>query len=355
MARQSYSTLVQLLRGSSDVVDFATFRYMSWTRFRGESSVSVDRLELPYPRHGLARMRAQDAENGTWRRDHASDVLRSAPPIGDPLLAERVERLQLTPVTHRVDHIPCPCYTAADAKDLTDALAAHAYDLVFILEPAHWHTQNMCGEPLARGQCSTSLPYRHEACVKDELDRLQRFKSGMNILKDSFSDARNFTPAADFWRLLRAASGKTRYVVISCPQENVPPKPAARHRLLSKWVANLVHGWASTQWTHIDWANHTEATLPMTTKGEWHYACALRPHEAWIFSPPMEKLYVKTRVNGDCFEAGSTELWQRLVLPHIEKYAEDRYAHFFPTAFNDTSGATTAAAPASPPILVVAG
>ena len=321
MARQSYSTLVQLLRGSSDVVDFATFRYMSWTRFRGESGVSVDRLELPYPRHGLASMRAQVAGNGTWRRDRASTVLRSAPPIKDPLLAERVERLQLTPATHRIDHIPCPCYTAADAKDLTDALAAHAYDLVIILEPSHWHTQNMCGEPLARGQCSVSLPNRGGACVKDDLDRYQLKMNGLNILKDYFSVERGFTPAADFWTRLRAASGKARYVVISCPQENAPPIPAGRHRLLSKWVANLVQGWASTQWTHIDWANHTEATLPMRTSGEWHYACALRPHESWVFSPLMPDFYVKTRVNGDCFEAGSTELWQRLVLPHMEEPA----------------------------------
>ena len=282
MARQSFVTLISLLQGSSDVVDFTTHKRILWRRHQLRPGVTADELHLP----------------GSWR--HEDPALASA------LAGQSVSPIHIRhlPVVHAIDYYNVPCYTASDAKAAANFIETGLYDVVVLHEPAYWHVTSFCGEPKETG----------------DMDRFNRFQWGGDLRELANED---FVRVKTFWaRMRQAATARGRvgatYMVVSAPAENVPQENIEPLQALSRAVSLLFtasDGNGSAVWHHIDWAELTSRTRPEHLANNWHYAC-YTSIEAYRYAP-RSPILIKTRSNGTCFEHGNTALWQTLIAPRL--------------------------------------
>ena len=322
MGRQSFATLVALLRRASE--SSACDRLVLDAGFMDTYVQATTAAGLVIDHFGSrsAKKPVQlPPHAGTWA-DEASHLL----PWNDTRhTSGRAEPTGAYSSYTRVDFLSLRCWSAAEASALAATIATRSYDYLAIHAPAYHPLTGYCTAP-EDGKLTS-------AGVLAQLERPGRPPNAFDAFWSTVADA------------VRHTSHPPRLLLITAPTEHIMEsrtflgltrqQATALQQTFNDHLAGLVapragalHGLGATL---VDWAAHTRRTNPTPRGGgDWHYACGLLLRgdlSRWAYQQPPAHLKVASRKSGDCEEEGNTGLWRELIVPVLRRQAAHEAVH----------------------------
>ena len=297
MARQSFVTLVSLLRGSKDVIDVVVQNNksirssesagvdISYTQATTDHGTVIDLLDLPWTPH-MSNDPILWSNLSKSTHDSLCDVRRTV-----EFTRRIIERVK-APGKTRVDYMFLPCYADSERAMKQIFSVSDKYTQVIYHMPMFWPIRTVC----------TSAETLNT--ITDELS-----SNPLNVSRNG--------PVSLHWQRWRTMPDTIRYVVVNAPTTHLGfGNIWTRRRVqrMGKLTHTLLNLTFPQNWAYVDVDPAALNGGINSFMSNWHFACQLVfwRSAAWLRSAEVPTLHM--RESGDCFENMNTVMWTESIL-----------------------------------------